>query len=307
MIFGKRKKEYIKQNILDNLTLCRLEGDLLAVEAAIRDNAPKTYETEGGRFKKFVNEIMTEIGNMARSVNVRELSVDKEKARKAVQIFRASHSEKELELSKNTDEFKKYIEKNLFKNDKDGLKRLSFALFFAIDERNHEYQCPEESLEVVSEIIFDDPKKLGRLYSCYKNNFEKISKQFPDNIDSALGIGTGIGGALAMSLIPFCVTGAVALMGYILNKKSVNDALKNMSPCETNSVLAFKLTLIEVSKELGEEKRKEMTDALLVEIGGIRSDAEYKWYVEGINIPECREKINTCELALSRLAKILGV
>ena len=98
MIFGKRKKEYIKQNITDNLTLCRLEGDLLAVEAAIRDNAPKAYETEGGRFKKFVNEIMTEIGNMARSVNVRELSVDKEKARKAVQIFRASHSEKELEI-----------------------------------------------------------------------------------------------------------------------------------------------------------------------------------------------------------------
>ena len=42
MIFGKKKKEKIRQNIIDNLTLCRLQGDLLAVEAAIRDNAPKT-------------------------------------------------------------------------------------------------------------------------------------------------------------------------------------------------------------------------------------------------------------------------
>lgn len=308
MIFGKRKKERARQNIIDNLTLCRLEGDLLAVEAAIRDNAPKAEaEVEGGRIKKFVTGLVNELGNMVRVANVRELSVDKEKAKAAITEYRKAHSEKDLELSKNPEQFKAYINKTLFKNDKDGLARLTFALTFAIDERNQKYQCPEESLEVVSEILFDDPKKLGRLYNSYKNNYMKIQKPFPDEIEGALGIGTGLGGALALSLMPLCVTGAVAVIGHLLNKKALSEAFANMNTNETNAVMALRLTLIEYSRDLPDSKRKEMIDAFLEEISNIRSDAEYNWYVEGVNIPECREKIESCNLTLQRLSKVLGI
>lgn len=308
MIFNKRKKEKIRQNIIDNLTLCRLEGDLLAVEASIRDNAPKAEpEIEGNRIKKFVAGIVNEIGNTVRAATVRSLSVDKEKAKEAITAYRASHTDSNLELCHNTDEFKTYITKKLFKNDKDGLGRLSFALMFAIDERNLEYQCPVESLEVVSEILFDDPKKLGKLYNSYKTNYMKIQKPFPDELDSAIGVGTGIGGALALSMIPMFVTGTVAILGHLFNRRAANESFCNMSTNETHAILAFRLTLIEYASELGEAKRKELTDAMLEEVGNIRSDAEYKWYVEGVNIPECREKIENCNLTLARLAKILGV
>ena len=308
MIFNKRKKERIRQNIIDNLTLCRLEGDLLAVEAAIRDNAPKAEaEVEGGRIKKFVSGLMTELGNAVRAANVRELSVDKEKAIEAVSAFRASHTDSNLELSKNTEEFKAYITKHLFKVDKDGLGRLSFALMFAIDERNLEYQCPEESLEVVSEILLDEPKKLGRLYSSYKTNYIKIHKPFPDDIESAVGLGTGIGGALALSLMPMVVTGAIAALGLLMNRVAVGEAFNKMSPDEMKAVLAMRLTLIEHTRELATAKRKDMIDALLGEVANIRQDSEYRLYVEGVNIPECRERIETCNLTLARLGKILGV
>ena len=305
----KRKREKIRQNILHNLTLCRLNGDLLAVEAAIRDNAPKVVEPEadGNRFKKFVTGIVNELGNKARAANVRELSVDKEAAEDAIKSFRTAHSEYDLSLSEDTEKFKEYITKKLFKKDPNGLGRLSFGIMFALDERNQIYQCPGESLEVVSEILFDDPKKLGTLYALYKNNFAKIHKSSLSDAEGAIRISNGFGGTVLVATMPLCVTGAIAVMGHIADKRNVRAAFANLCMTDMNAFLAFRLTLIEATRELDEEKRKEIIDAFLGEISRIRSDAEYKMYVEKVNIPECREAIETCDLTLNRLAKIIGV
>ena len=307
MIFGKRKREKIRQNIIDNLTLCRLNGDLLAIEAAIRDNAPTAASDEGGIVKKFITGIFSDISNAAKAYNVRELSVKKEEAKEAIASFRASHSASDLKISENTDEFRKYIDKHLFKKDKDGLGRVAFALVFAIDERNQSYKFPEESLEVVSEIIFDDSKKLGKLYNAYKTNFEKIQKPLVGDFGRGFGLGSSLGGILVRSMLPFGVTVFATVVGHYINKRIAQEAFSTMSAGETNSTLAFRLTLIEAAVDLPEKKQKEMIDDLLTDIGNIRSDAEYRWYVEQENIPVCQEKIETCDLALARLAKILGI
>ena len=307
MIFGKRKREKIRQNIIDNLTYCRLQGDLLAIEAAIRDNAPSETRTEGGLVRRFISGIFNELNNAARTFNVRELSADKEKARNALAAFRAAHRESDLKISEDLESFKKYINKHLFKNDKDGSGRLAFALVFAIDERNQSYRFPEESLEVVSEILFDDNARLGQLYNAYKNNFEKIQKPIVGDFERGFGLGSSLGGILVRSMLPLGVTVFATVAGHYINKKIAHEAFKTMSPGETNSTLAFRLTLIEKMPDLTEKKKKEMIDELLSDIGNIRADAEYKWYVENDNIPECREKIETCDLALARLAKILGI
>lgn len=307
MIFGKRKKEKIRQNIIDNLTLQRLEGDLYAVEAAIRDNAPKTASNEGGRIKRFINEVITEISNTVKRINTQELSVDKDKAKKALMEFRASHFEKDFEISQDTEKFRKYIDKKLFKKDRDGIAKLSFALMFALDEKEREYQCPEESLEVVSEILFDDPKRLGKLYRQYKINYEKIHSSLTSEFDRGLNLGSGLGTILALSALPICVTGLITLVSYARNKKAASVAFKNLSASETNASLAFYLTLIEEVGGSDEDKHREMVDELLNKIDNIRADAEYRWYVEGENIPDAKEKIELCNLTLKRLGEILGV
>ncbi len=303
MIFGKKKRERIRQNIIDNLTLCRLEGDLLAVEAAIRDNAPKVASEDGGAFKRFVSGVINDINNSFRRQNVEGLSVDKAKAEEALKAFRAAHSEKELELSRDTEKFRKYIDKHLFGKDKDGLGKISFALIFALDGRNNEYQCPEESLEVVSEILFDDSKRLGRLYNRYRKNYEAIHQQWPSEAEGIKGFGR----ALALALMPLCVSGVFAAVSYAKHKKEAREAFKSMTPNETNASLAFYLTLIEEMKNADEGKKKEMLDELLRKLSNIRSDAEYKWYVEGVNIPECKEKIELCNMTQKRLGQIIGV
>lgn len=307
MIFGRRKREKIRERIIDNLTLCRLEGDLLAVEAAIRDSAPRSASTEGSAARRFFDGLKTEIDNTLRRFHTAELSVDKERAKNALAAFRAGHKAEELELAKDSDAFAKYINKHLFKNDRDGRGRLAFALMFAIDGKDREYQFPKESLEVVSEILFDDPKKLGRLYAQYESNFIKLHTGGLSDFEIGLGIGSGLGGALALSLLPFTVTGAATLISYILKRRSAKQALASLSATEAYTTLAFGLTLIEASEGVSESDKKEMADELLERISNIRADAEYKWAVEGESVPECREKIRACELAFKRLTEILGV
>lgn len=306
MIFGKRKKEKIKQNIIDNLTLCRLEGDLLAVEAAIRDHSPKITPESDGRIRHFINEIITKISNRIKKINTQELSVKKEKAQNALWDFRSAHSADDFKISKDADEFRKYIDRMLFKKDPDGIQKLSFALIFAIDENSREYQYPEESLEVISEILFDDCKRLGRLYKRYKNNFEKTHHSLPGDFEAGLNLGSGLGSVLALSVLPVCVTGLITLVNYVRKKKETNIAFKNLSASETNATFAFYLTLIEEFVNGDQEKLKEMTDELLKKLDNVRADAEYKWFVEGVNIPDCKKKIEVCDLTLARLGDILG-
>jgi hypothetical protein len=275
----------------------------MAVEASIRENAPRSAEDEGGRVKKFINGIINEINNAARAMTVRELSVDKEKAKEAIASFTAAHSSSDLRLADNTDEFRKYINSKLFKKDKDGLARLSFALRFALDERNQQYQCPEESLEVVSEILFDDHKKLGKLYSDYQANYHSLHKTWPSDLEGM----RGVCGIFAAALLPIQVTGIYTLVSYLLYKQGAKDAFKNMSPDEINAVLAFYLTLIGEMRGQNEATKRQMVDELLGKVDNIRADAEYKWFVEGDNAPECKKKIELCDLTIVRLGKILGI
>ena len=60
-------------------------------------------------------------------------------------------------------------------------------------------------------------------------------------------------------------------------------------------------------KGADEGKKKEMVDELLTRVSNIRSDAEYKWYVEGLDVPECKGKIELCDMTLKRLGQILGI
>lgn len=303
MIFGKRKREKIRQNIIDNLTLCRLEADLYAVEAAIRDNEPKAANDEGGCVKRFINGIINDINNTARRFATRELSVDREKARKALSDFRAQHSAKEFDISRNAEEFSKYIDKNMFKKDKYGIDKLTFALIFAIDTRDIEYQCPEESLEVVSEILFGDSKRLGKLYNSYKNNYYAVKKGKHGVGDGESEGNDATGGSYGL----FTKEGFVGYVKHLLFRKSEILSLKCLTPSETEGAFALYLTLIEHNKRIGDEKLKEMINELLERVDNLRADAEYKWYVEGVNVPECRRVIKSADHTVERLGKILGI
>ena len=307
MIFGKRKKEKIRQLVIDNLTLCRLEGDRLAIEAQIRDNQPKSAPSpEGSVLKRFFESVKNEIGNSIKRINVQELSSRRDKAEKAISEFRATHNERDLVLASNPEKLREYINEKLFKKDTDGQERLAFALMFAIDERERTYQCPEESLSVVSEILFDDYKLLGKLYKSFGRNYSGIRKRSLADIEDGLALGAEICSGFIRSIISFDVGGVLSCVTRVRRKGAINASLTEFTPGELSVTFAFRLTLIESATD-DESVRKRTVDELLEKIDNVRADAEYRWYVEGIDIAECREKIETCDLTLERLGKILGV
>ena len=300
MIFGRRKREKITQNIIDNLTLIRLEGDLYAVEAAIRDNEPVASSEEGGSVRKFINGIINDISNSVKRANTRELSVDREKARKALADFKSTHDAKGFEISNNHEKFRSYIDKNLFAKDKYGTNKASFALTFALDTRNFEYQCPEESLEVVSEIIFNDPKHLCRLLSSYRNNYYQIKKGHLNLFENEENTSGGSYGLLPK-------------LGFVEKIKKYAENRRNLLTLSTlketdyTTTFALYLTLIEHSSEVPEEQKKEMVNELIERVENVRSDAEYKWLAEGENAPESKKKIEVCNMTIERLSRILGI
>lgn len=309
----RRRRNKIRQQIITNLTYARMQGDLLAIDAAIRDNDTKMMqsgaaESQGqatGAFRKFWNGIKREIGNSLKKMSAMELASDRDRAQMDLNAFKSVHTPKELKLGDDPEALKKYMEKMLFKNDKDGRGRLAFALMYAIDDK-HEYQRPDESLEFVSEIFFDDPKRLGVLYSQFSENYIRLNSNIFDDFDRGLSVGVGLGGLAALSVIPAAISGAVALINYIFSANNAHNNLGKLSAGEAYTTLAFGLTLIEASiGKVPDDVMRDMIDEQLERISNIRSDAEYTWTAEKNSVEECREKIEMCARAFKRLTEII--
>lgn len=311
----KRRRQKIRQKIMTNLTYARMQGDLLAIEAAIRDNDAKAKEEERtaaesmqemSLWRKFWNGVKTEISNSLKRISAIELADKRERAKMELDTFKSAHSKKELRLGSDPEALKKYMEKMLFKKDGDGRGRLAFALIYAIDDK-HGYQFPAESLEFVSEIFFDDPKRLGVLYSQFTENYICLNRNSFNDFERGLGIGIGLGGLSAFSVLPAAISGAVAFINYVLGVANAGEECEKLTSGEAYTTLAFGLTLIEASKgKVSDEAMREMIDEELSHISNIRSDAEYTWTAEKDAVEECREKIEMCDKAFKRLTEIIA-
>ena len=311
----KRKRNRIRQTIITNLTYARMQGDLLAIEAAIRDNDAKAKEEERTAaesmqemtlWQKFWNGVKAEYRNSLKRISAIELADKRERATRDLDAFKSAHSEKELRLGADPEALKKYMEKMLFKKDGDGRDRLAFALIYAIDDK-HAYQFPAESLEFVSEIFFDDPKRLGALYSKFTENYVALNKSCYTEFERGLGVGIGLGGLATFSILPAAVSGAVALIRYICGEVNARESCEKLTAGEAYTTLAFGLTLIEASiGKASDETVRDMIDEQLEHIDSIRADAEYTWTAERNSVDECRERIAACDRAFKRLTEIIG-
>lgn len=299
--------ENIKKSVISNLTYCRLQADVYAVEADIADNQPLAAGEEKGIVKKFLNAITTEVQNEIRKKNVQELTVDRQAAIYALSAFEGRHAQKQLALAQDREKFKEYIQKKLFKKDVDGLGKMQFALAFLLDNGT-EYQRPEQSLQAVSEILFDDPTYMQSLYVAFCENFYKIQDKRLTAAETGSAIEEGLASLLNVAQLVFGAMRMEALIVSVKNKKRMHELLQDLSQNELHTLLAVRLTLLqEAKKTMAEEKLKELVDDYLKYVSNLRSDAEYQWLVERLDVPSCQEKIKTCDLCIARLSRILGI
>ena len=302
---GRKTNKKAERLLAKNLTYLRLQGDLYAVEAELAELKSTESGAQGQTdiFQRFFSLIKEELKNGLIRQNAEELERDKQRATQAIETFETTYGKKAYALAKNPEKLKKFIEKTYKKDD--GLGRVRFALAFASDATG-EYVRPSESMQVVSEALFDDPARMATLCSALRANFNAIREKSIVDIQTGWIKDLGALSVLMLSDIAMSVTGVLSLMQFVKNKKKIDKAFKEITPDELSALLALKLTSLEAVKgTIAETQWKEAVDDLLRHIDGIRADAEYGWLVENEEGQENKEHIALCDRCIHRLAQIL--
>lgn len=296
-----------KKIVVNNLTYLRLKTDLEAVENEMNENQPIEKEQCGGLITKIINGIATELGNNVRRKTSVDLSVEKKIARDNLAIFEASVNSKELELSGDLAKFRKYIDKELFKKDTYGIKRIQFALSFMLDD-SFEYLRKEESLRLVSNLLFDDEGYMNILYMLFEQNYYGIQKKATSELDNGVLLGMGVWSFVVGSWLPIGIGGIARLITNVIHRKEMKEKFQNLSKDELQAFLAMKLTVIEATrKNMKADARKELVDDLLKYVSNLRGDAEYEWLIEKVDAPSNKEKIEICNLTIDRISRVVGI
>ena len=288
------KPDKIKELCITNLTYYRLQADLAAVKLEITDNAPVMETAETNLFKKLWSKAKTLVNNELRKKTTDELKKDLAAAEAELARFESIHTAKELQLSQNPAKLKSFIYKKLFKKDTDGLKRMNFALALILDNR-YTYQRPAFSLQVISQLLFEDAEYMQGLYDTLYENFKYLHNDLIPSMDELL------------SMLPSM--GNVSLQALVNRHKQRNfkKSLDRLSADQAGAILAIKLTVVEKAKTiLSKEAWEDLIDETLRFIGDVRADAEYEKVFQIKPADVAEEILRLCSLAVDRLTALVG-
>ncbi len=307
----RTKKKYLNNRalIVKNLTYLRLKTDLASIEDEMEDNQPIQKENSRNIITKVISSITTEVANNLRRKTTQELSVEKKTALENLQEFERANDLKELSLSADTEKFKVFINKELFKKDRFNLAKNQFALSLMLTDKNR-YLRADDSLRVISSILFDDEGYMAELYEKFSQNFFAIQKV--ENPEKKLllpifAASSFIFGAFD-AIIQTGILGIASLIRRAENKKLMKTALETLKPSELQASLALKLTQIELSRALMPKAEwKNLIDDLLRFVGNFRSDCEYEWLIEQLDAKANMEKIEVLNLTIKRLSHLIGI
>lgn len=298
----KMRREGQKQLVMTNLTYMRLLSDVAALDAALERNRPLEQAETGNFFAWLLGAVKTEAANVRRQMVSEDLSAKKGIADEALAEFERSTPKKQLDLAKDPERLKAYINKKLFKKDVSGAERIRFALTF-MAAPGYQYQLPKESLAPISQMLFDDAARMGELYGLLQENYIAVCKH---SLADDLAVCREIKQVFAfLSAMP-CYVLELVTPGVKL-RSCTRETLTALSLEEEKTYLAMQLTLVQALKpSLDGEELSLLVDAVLKRIGDLRADAEYEWIVERRDERSSRERIDGYDRAVERLNVILG-
>lgn len=291
-----KKQDHIKGIAVANLTYCRLNADLAAVELELTNSQPVQETTSAHWWKKMLQIVRNAMDNELRKKTSEDLLKEKSKAEAELARFESEHDFKKLSLSERPAKLKSFLNKKLFKKDRYGLNKIRFALALILDDR-YGYQRPEQSLQIVSDILFDDPKYIQGLYDALYKNFEALHTPLLPTVDDLL-----------FAIIPSTMN--VSIQAWLNKRKQrrFQTTVQRLSYDQIGAVLAIKLTVAQTAKPLLPQSEWEiLIDSTLKEIADIRADAEYE-RVFGLKPADVAEEIfSLCTLSIERLAELVNL
>ena len=287
-----RERTTIKKMLMDNLTYCRLQADVAAIETEIAENQPLSQTDEGGFWRKLYNKTRVTVHNGLRKLTADELEKEAYFAKAELKRFESEHTEKQLALAKNPAKLTEFIYKKIFKKDKYGLNKTSLALALIMDDR-YAYQRPEQSLQVVSDILFADPAYMQGLYDALCENFKRVRGDVLPSVDGLISLIPSLGNAGLKSLLN---------RG---KKKRFKASLEKLSTSQTGALFAAKLTSLQKAKAvMPMQAWEDLADDTLKVIQNVRADAEYKFVFDVVDGGVADEVCALCVHTVERLAEL---
>ena len=297
---AKKGLEKKKNLILEALQYGCLQADLQAVEAVLSQNQPLSAEEEPSVIKRWVGELFAQFENAPRRLLAEELETKKKEAEKAIVDFAAS--KKAIELWDNQEALQKYIDKALFKKDKNGNQRVGFALAFMIMQKRS-YQFPEQALSAASMALFGDAERMGELQGLLQANYLNITAQEETQMQGILRVFQEVLSDVK-EVLPAWAFDLFTLRGRL--RFSIGKTrVENLSEYNENVFLASGLTVLQAARTyLKAEDWASLADDFLKSVNDLRADVEYVWVVETFGANENHARLSTYDRAVARLAEI---
>ncbi len=287
-----REQTKIKKIIADNLTYCRLRADIAAIELEIAENTPLPQTDEGSFFKKAFHKAKVSVHNGLRKLTVDELEKEAFAAKAELKRFESEHTQKQLALAKSPEKLGAFIHKKAFKKDKYGLNKNTLALAIIMDDR-YAYQRPEQSLQIVSDILFNDPAYMQGLYDALCENFKRVQGDVLPSVDE-----------LFFPIPSLGSTGLKSLLNRV-KKKRFKASLEKLSTSQVGALFAAKLTTIQKAKAvMPTDEWDDLADDTLKLIQNVRADAEYKFVFDVVDGGVADGICALCVHAVERLAEL---
>ena len=287
------KQENLKNIAIANLTYCRLKADLAAVEMEIAGNQPIANEAEGNFFLATLKRLGIGVKNELRKTTLEDLEKDKALVQAELTRFEEEHPKKELSLANDPAALKAFLKKKLFKKDAYGLEKLQFALSMIIDNR-YAYQRPEQSLCIISDLIFEDGGYMQGLYDSLCQNFKYIRMDLSISLHELFSLAPALGN--------------VSLQSWInkSKQKRFTTRIGKLTADQIGAMLAAKLTVVEKAKTLLPKTEWEtLADQTLSWIQDFRADAEYRQVFTEDDGSVLQAARSLCKQAINRLEEIV--
>ncbi len=312
----KLKEKSVKEALLLQSELYRLQLDVASIKKGIEDNKEVEVGEKENVFKKFGKSI----GNSVKKSRT-------ESFEKAL----AKDQAKNTEI--NPDGL--IIDEEEFKADAKELlntqaKKVSFALYYLSNDA-FEYESKEETLQGLSEALFGNKEALATLAKELDGNFKAVTvslfsgMKYTDEAKAAIGkyfelLSNSSEGECALCQAKGAMNGngdaiacllALLLCGnkdlpYCNDEEKGKDAFLSISKESFQAALALKATLFqEEKKEWSEDEKKANVKGALSSFATLSYWAKVAYLLEGKDKDSCKEKIKGLESYVTLLEELM--
>ena len=229
------------------------------------------------------------------------------------------------------------LAKDLFAEDKYGMAKLLFASTIILDDE-YNYKYVEDGLGAASSILYENKESLVEIKKQLFENYNAIAPNVLSNTQKGILMGVAAASLIGIVTMPAIMSvglsatalaahsfglGVITLEAVLMSAaitgftyggmKLYNDAkikkeFLELSPEKNAFYLAIQCTYIQRMKDqVGEEEFKEQLDAILRDLGTLKSDLDYYLFVEKESTKENKAKVKSFHEFDNRLLKVLGV